>query len=145
MAIQVLKGIAYIYQYDLESFLYMLSQMCTHHAQKREFERKLVDRPERNILIKQYTSSFNDIADVKRFYMHIDYFKTILNKFLTAFNYVKLLYRKIWSILFFFSRTEHSSPKLHQIYLKYYIIVSLKRLRMQQKRVKSRGKIVRGD
>ncbi|KAL9028328.1 MAG: hypothetical protein Q9196_003289 [Gyalolechia fulgens] len=100
MAIQVLQRVAHTYRHDLESFLYVLLWMCARRAWEREFECKLVDRPKRNILTKWYTGSFDDIADAKKGYMHIDDFEKILNEFPTAFDHVKPLCEKIRGVLF---------------------------------------------
>lgn len=86
--------------HDLESFLYVLLWMCARRVWEREFECKLVDRPKRNILTKWYTGSFDDIADAKKGYMHIDDFEKILNEFPTAFDHVKPLCEKIRGVLF---------------------------------------------
>lgn len=39
--------------------------------------------------------NFDNIVDVKKDYIYINDFEQILNKFLTIFNYVKLLCKKI--------------------------------------------------
>ncbi|KAL8847182.1 MAG: hypothetical protein Q9221_007767 [Calogaya cf. arnoldii] len=100
MAIQVLQRVAHTYRHDLESFLYVLLWMCARRAWEREFECKLVDRPKRNILTKWYTGSFDDIAEAKRGYMHIDGFEDVLHEFPPAFDRIKPLCKKIRSILF---------------------------------------------
>ncbi|KAI4087136.1 MAG: hypothetical protein L6R37_008352 [Teloschistes peruensis] len=100
MAIQVLQRVAHTYRHDLESFLYVLLWMCARRAWEMEFECKLVDRPKRNILTKWYTGSFDDIADAKKGYMHIDDFEKILNEFPAAFDRVKPLCEKIRGVLF---------------------------------------------
>ena len=48
--------------------------MCAGRVWEKEFEYKLVDQPKRNILTKWYTGSFDDIADTKKNYMHINIF-----------------------------------------------------------------------
>ncbi|KAL8663744.1 MAG: hypothetical protein Q9168_008038, partial [Polycauliona sp. 1 TL-2023] len=100
MAIQVLQRVAHTYRHDLESFLYVLLWMCARRAWEREFKCKPEDRPKRNILTKWYTGSFDDIADAKKGYMHIDDFEKILNEFPTAFDHVKPLCEKIRGVLF---------------------------------------------
>ncbi|KAL8673853.1 MAG: hypothetical protein Q9168_001718 [Polycauliona sp. 1 TL-2023] len=100
MAIQVLQRVAHTYRHDLESFLYVLLWMCARRAWEREFKCKPEDRPKRNILTKWYTGSFDDIADAKKGYMHIDDFEKILNEFPTAFDHVKPLCEKMRGVLF---------------------------------------------
>ncbi|KAI4203343.1 MAG: hypothetical protein LQ346_001814 [Caloplaca aetnensis] len=100
MAIQVLQRVAHTYRHDLESFLYVLLWMCARRVWEREFKCKPEDRPKRNILTKWYTGSFDDIADAKKGYMHIDDFEKILNEFPTAFDHVKPLCEKIRGVLF---------------------------------------------
>ncbi|KAL2037271.1 hypothetical protein N7G274_009960 [Stereocaulon virgatum] len=100
MAIQVLQRIDHTYRHDLESFLYVLLWMCARRTWEKEFKCKPEDRPKRNILTKWYTGSFDDIADAKRGYMHVDGFEDILNEFPTSFDSVKPLCRKIRGILF---------------------------------------------
>ena len=54
----------------------------------------------RNLLQNWYPSSFKDIADTKKLYMHVDDSEQILMEFSEAFNPIKPLYRKIRGILF---------------------------------------------
>lgn len=49
---------------------------------------------------KWYTGSFDDIADSKQGYMHVDKFEDILKEFPQAFDRVKLLCKEIRGILF---------------------------------------------
>lgn len=100
MAIQVLQRIDHTYRHDLESIFYVLLWTCARRVWEREFQRKLSDRPKRNILTKWYTGSFDDIADAKQGHMHVDKFEDILKEFPHAFDPVKLLCRKIRGILF---------------------------------------------
>ena len=100
MAIEVLRGIDHTYRHDLESFFYVLLWICARRAWEREFFCSTVDRPKRNILKKWYTGSFDDIADAKKGYMHVDDFEKILMEFPQAFGHVKPLCRKIRGILF---------------------------------------------
>ena len=100
MAIEVLQRIAHTYRHDLESFFYVLLWMCARRTWEREFKCKPEDRPKRNILSKWYTGSFDDIADAKQGYMHVDKFEDILKEFPQAFDYVKPLCKTIRGILF---------------------------------------------
>ncbi|KAL8897148.1 MAG: hypothetical protein Q9207_007359 [Kuettlingeria erythrocarpa] len=100
MAIEVLRRIAHTYRHDLESFFYVLLWMCARRTWERGFECKPEDRPERNILTKWYTGSFDDIADAKKGYMHEDDFENILMEFPRAFDHVKPLCQTIRGILF---------------------------------------------
>ncbi|KAI4196202.1 MAG: hypothetical protein LQ350_006695 [Teloschistes chrysophthalmus] len=100
MAIQVLQRVAHTYRHDLESFLYVLLWMCARRAWEMEFECKLVDRPKRNILTKWYTGGFDDIAEAKRGYMHVDGFEDVLHEFPPAFDHIKPLCKKIRGVLF---------------------------------------------
>ena len=100
MAIEVLRRVSHTYRHDLESFFYVLLWMCARRAWEREFECKLADRPKRNILTKWYTGSYDDIADAKKGYMHVDEFENILKEFPQAFNCVKPMCEEIRSILF---------------------------------------------
>jgi len=100
MAIEVLRGIDHTYRHDLESFFYVLLWICARRTWEKEFLCSADDRPKRNILTKWYTGSFDDIADAKKGYMHVDDFEKILIEFPQAFNLVKPLCRKIRGILF---------------------------------------------
>jgi hypothetical protein len=100
MAIQVLQRVAHTYRHDLESFFYVLLWICARRAWEREFLCSKVDRPKRNILSKWYTGSFDDIADAKQGYMHVDKFEEIVKEFPQAFDRVKPLCKKIRRILF---------------------------------------------
>jgi hypothetical protein len=100
MAIQVLQRVAHTYRHDLESFFYVLLWICARRVWEREFLCSAVDRPKRNILSKWYTGSFDDIADSKQGYMHVDKFEDILKEFPQAFDRVKLLCKEIRGILF---------------------------------------------
>jgi serine/threonine protein kinase len=100
MAIQVLQRVAHTYRHDLESFFYVLLWICARRAWEREFLCLAVDRPKRNILKKWYTGSFDDIADAKKGYMHVDDFEKILKEFPPAFDRVKPLCKEIRGILF---------------------------------------------
>jgi len=100
MAIQVLQRVAHTYRHDLESFFYVLLWTCARRAWEREFLCSAVDRPKRNILSKWYTSSYDDIADAKRGYMHVDGFEDILNAYPLAFGCVKPLCKEVRGILF---------------------------------------------
>ena len=100
MAIEVLRRVSHTYRHDLESLFYVLLWMCARRAWEREFECKLADRPKRNILTKWYTGSYDDIADAKKGYMHVDEFENILKEFPQAFNCVKPMCEEIRSILF---------------------------------------------
>ena len=81
MAIEVLLGIDHTYRHDLESFFYVLLWICARRTWEREFFCSTVDRPRRNILTKWYTGSFEDIADAKQVYVHVDKFEDILKEF----------------------------------------------------------------
>jgi len=100
MAIQVLQRVAHTYWHDLESFFYVLLWTCARRAWEREFLCSTVDRPKKNILSKWYTSSYDDIADAKRGYMHVDGFEDILNAYPLAFGCVKPLCKEVRGILF---------------------------------------------
>ncbi|KAK3177211.1 hypothetical protein OEA41_008540 [Lepraria neglecta] len=100
MAIEVLRLVSHSYRHDLESFFYVLLWICARRAWEREFKCKLKDRPERNILTKWYTGGYDDIADAKAGYMHVDGFDKILEEFPQAFDRVKPLCKKIRGILF---------------------------------------------
>ncbi len=100
MAIEVLHGIDHTYRHDLESFFYVLLWICARRTWEKEFLCSAVDRPKRNILTKWYTGSFDDIADAKKGYMHVDDFEKIWIEFPQAFDLVKPLCKKIRGILF---------------------------------------------
>lgn len=100
MAIQVLQRIAHTYRHDLESFFYVLLWICARRTWEREFLCSAVDRPKRNILIKWYTGSFDDIADAKEHHMGVRGFKSVLGEFPQAFGHVKPLCEKIRGVLF---------------------------------------------
>ncbi|MCJ1425542.1 hypothetical protein MMC29_003442 [Sticta canariensis] len=100
MAIQVLQRVAHSYRHDLESFFYVLLWICARRTWEREFLCSADDRPKRNILTKWYTGSFDDIAEAKRGYMHVDGFEDILNEFPSTFDRIKPLCKKIRGILF---------------------------------------------
>lgn len=99
MAIQVLQRVAHTYRHDLESFFYVLLWIFVCCAWEREFLCSAIDRPKRNILSKWYTGSFDDIADAKQGYMHVDKFEDIVKEFPQAFDRVKPLCKKIRGIL----------------------------------------------
>ncbi|KAL9130813.1 MAG: hypothetical protein Q9175_006929 [Cornicularia normoerica] len=100
LAIQVLQRVAHTSRHDLESLFYVLLWICARRTWEREFLCSAVDRPERNILTKWYTGSFDDIADAKEHYMGVSGFKSILGQFPQAFDHVKPLCEKIRGILF---------------------------------------------
>ncbi|KAL2047792.1 hypothetical protein ABVK25_011342 [Lepraria finkii] len=100
MAIEVLRRVSHTYRHDLESFFYVLLWMCARRAWEREFQCKWAHRPKRDILRKWYTGDFDDIADAKKSYMHVDEFDKILDEFPLAFNPVKPLCENIRGILF---------------------------------------------
>jgi hypothetical protein len=100
MAIQVLQRVAHSCRHDLESFFYVLLWICARRTWEREFLCDADDRPQRNILTKWYTGSFDDIAEAKLGYMHVDGFEYILNEFPEAFDCIKPLCKKIRGILF---------------------------------------------
>ena len=99
MAIEVLLGIDHTYRHDLESFFYLLLWLFARRVWEWEFFCSAVDRPKRNLLKKWYTDSFDDIADVKKGYMHEDDFEKILMEFPRAFDHVKPLCKTIRGIL----------------------------------------------
>ncbi|KAI9797634.1 MAG: hypothetical protein M1825_005732 [Sarcosagium campestre] len=100
MAIQVLQRADHTYRHDLESFFYVLIWICARRSWEREFLCSAFNRPTRNILSKWYTGSFDDIADAKQGYMHVDKFADILREFPQAFDCVKPLCMEIRYILF---------------------------------------------
>jgi hypothetical protein len=51
-------------------------------------------------LRKWYMGSYDDVADAKHGYMHVDKFEDILKELLQAFDRVKPLCREIGGILF---------------------------------------------
>ena len=100
MAIEVLLGIDHTYRHDLESFFYVLIWVFAGRAWEKDFFCSAIDRPKRNILKKWYIGSFDDIADAKKGYVHVDDFEKFLMEFPQAFDHVNPLCRKIRSILF---------------------------------------------
>jgi len=118
MAIEVLRRVSHTYRHDLESFFYVLLWMCARRVWEKEFQCMLVDRPKRDILTKWYTGSYDDIADAKKGYMHVDEFENILKEFPLAFDCVKPLCKEIRVILFpllksgaLFTGTPSDPPK----------------------------------
>ena len=104
MAIEVLREYDHTYRHDIESFFYVLIWICARRAWEREFECNSADRPQRNILQKWYSGTYDDIADAKEHHMGISGFEAILREFPQAFDCVKPLCKKIRGILFPFRK-----------------------------------------
>ena len=100
MAIQVLQGVAHTYRHDFESFFYVLVWICARRVWERGFQCRSADRPSRSVLTKWYSGSFQDIADAKRGYMHVDGFKRVLIEFPPAFDCIKPVCENLRGILF---------------------------------------------
>ena len=119
MTIEVLQRIVHTYRHDLESFFYVLLWMCARRTWEREFKCKPKDRLKKNILSKWYTGSFDDIANAKQGYMHVDKFEDILKEFSQAFDCVKPLCKTIRGILFPYKNgliIEISSDSSEELY-----------------------------
>ena len=100
MAIQVLQKAAHTYRHDLESFFYVLLWLCARRAWELEFQCKSSKRPQQNVLKRWYTGTFEEIAQVKRGYMHVDGLEDILREFPESLDSVKDLCRRLRKILF---------------------------------------------
>lgn len=100
MTIQMLQRVVHFYRHNFELFFYVFLWICVRRIWKKEFMCSTDDRPKKKILTKWYMGNFDDIAETKRDYMHVDEFENILNEFSTVFNSMKSLCKKIRSIFF---------------------------------------------
>lgn len=100
MAIQVLQKVAHTYRHDLESFFYVLLWICARRAWEVEYLCSKSERPKESRLRRWYSGTFDQIAEAKRGYMHVDGLEDILKEFPPALEMVKPLCRRIRKILF---------------------------------------------
>lgn len=100
MAIQVLQKAPHTFRHDLESFFYVLLWVCARRSWEVKYLCSPSNRPKTSRLGRWYSGTFDQIAEAKRGYMHVDGLEDILREFPAALQVVKPLCREIRGILF---------------------------------------------
>jgi serine/threonine protein kinase len=113
MAIQVLQKVAHTYRHDLESFFYVLLWICARRSWEVEYHCEKSQRIKHSRLGTWYTGRFDQIAEAKRGYMHVDGIEDILREFPKSLDCVKPLCRHLRSILFPLRPTGELDMRTH--------------------------------